>query len=46
MPIPVIMVLFINHVDFVHIKEIFYKKITVHLLVTMHQPSDGDDGEA
>jgi hypothetical protein len=39
MPIPIIMVLFINPVNFVHVKERFYKKITVKLIVTMHQPS-------
>ena len=47
MPIPVTTVLFIKPVDFVHVKEQFYNnKKLVHLIVTMHQPSDGDDGEA
>lgn len=48
MPLPVITVLFIKPVDFVHVKEWFYKKkkITVYLIVAMHQPSDGNDGEA
>jgi hypothetical protein len=45
MPIPVITVLFIKPVDFVHIKERFYKKKLVYLIVAMHQPSDGEDRE-
>jgi len=49
MPIAVITALFIKPVDFVHVKERFYKqtkKKTVYVIVAMHQPSDGDDGEA
>ena len=46
MPLPVITVLFIKPVDFVYVKERFYKKSTVYLIVAMHQSSYGDDGEA
>jgi hypothetical protein len=47
MLIPVIMVLFIKPVDFVHIKERFYKKkLQFNLIITMHQPSDRGEGEA